>query len=151
MDRGSLVREQLDGGEKLIRRLVSDGLGVTGAAWAQLDGDADPYLYLVVPDVEARGSRAAYRRVSAAQIALEAEGLHWLERLDRFGTKLLSARDPFARGLARYYADAPPSPHPVWTGSRPFGGVYVDGAYVYPAALFRPAPRPEPAAPPAAT
>lgn len=150
MDQGTLVREQLDGGEKLIRRLVADGVVLSGGLWAEMDGDGQPYLYLITPEVEDRDPRITYRKISAAQAALDAAGLHWLERIDRFGIKLLATSHPLARGVLRYY-HRHPGVIPTWHHGSVLGSVYIDGAYIYPASLFPPQPAPEPAdaAPPA--
>lgn len=145
MDQAALVREQLDGGEKLIRRLLADGADLSGGLWAELDGDGQPYLYLVSPEVENRDPRLMYRKISAAQAALDSAGLHWLERVDRFGIKLIPPSHPLARGVLGQYRRHP-GVTPTWHHGSVLGSVFVDGAYIYPARLFRPQPAPDPAA-----
>ena len=85
MDRASVVREQLDGGERLIRRLVASGFNLAGGLWTQAEGDGQVYLYLITPEVEGRDPRIAYGKLAATQKAIEQEGVHWLERIEAFG------------------------------------------------------------------
>lgn len=139
MDQAALVREQVEGGEKLIRQLRASGFEVVAGIWTQLDGDSRAYLYLITPEVDNRDPRIGYGRVSDAQQALEATGLHWSERIDPFAVKLIPPRHPLAQGVIGHYARFN-DPFPTWHGGSILGSVYIDGAYIYPASLFQPQP-----------
>lgn len=149
MDEIGLVNEQIEGGRKLIARGRQDGLGLTGGCWAKLADDGQPYLYLVAPEVATDGPLAAYRKLAAVQAALEADRLPAAERIDPFAVKLISTGRSLAEGLAWHYHRFPDE-HPTWHHGRVLGREDIDGAYIYPAALFRPAPQPQPQPDPAA-
>jgi len=135
-----VVREQLDGGERLIRRLVASGFNLAGGLWTQAEGDGQVYLYLITPEVEGRDPRIAYGKLAATQKAIEQEGVHWLERIDQFGVKLIPPSRPLARGVLEEYRRYP-VPTPTWRGGSILGPVYSDGAYIYPPSLFQPQPQ----------
>lgn len=150
MDQIGLVSEQIEAGRKLIERARRYGLGLTGGCWAKLPDDGRPYLYLVTPEVATTGPLAAYRKLGAVQAALEADGVPPAERVEPFSVKLISPNRSPAERLAEHYRGFPDG-HPPWLSGRTLAGGGLDGAYIYPASLFRPQPAPEPAdaAPPA--
>lgn len=133
------------GGETLIRRLLAGGVDIRGAVWAAVYDDDQPYLYLITGDVEDRDSRPTYQKVAAARIALAGEGLPPEQRIDREAVKLVRPSSPLAgkvfRACGRDRQGQPAAPHEPAIG---MGS--IDGAYIYPASLFRPLPAPEPAA-----
>lgn len=139
MDQTTLVRERIDGGEKLIRRVRDRGLELTGALWARTDDDARDYLYLVSPAVENADPRISYREITKAQVELEDGGLDWAERIDPFGIKLISPRHPLANAVLEHYRDYP-GPMPTWFHGAHLGSRLIENAFIYPPSLFRSAP-----------
>lgn len=134
MDQTALVREQIEGGEKLIRKLIERGFDLLAALWTKMEYDSRSYLYLVSPQVEKSGPLSAYQEVSAAQIELEKTGLHWMEQIDSYSIKVIPPSDPLAQDvLASYqvYPD-PSASHGQWYGSR-----LVDGGFLYQPSLFQ--------------
>ena len=139
MDKNSLVKEQIDAGERLIRKALDSGMELTGAAWTQIYGDGKPYLYLVAPETERNGVLEAYRKLGLAEKALEDEGVPRPLRVERFTTKVIPPSHGLAQGIAtqhRLYPDE----YPSWHTDGMLGGVYAECAYIYPAKLFVPQP-----------
>ena len=139
MDKGTLVREQLDGGEKLITRLVTNQFAVSAAGWVATTDDGQPYLHIASPEADEKGLQYAYGALAKALDGLDADASHWMERIDSADVKMLRTTEPLARGLAdvnRRY----PGPCPTWFNGPDLGGVAIDGAYLYPLALFQPQP-----------
>src|SRR5437667_238958 len=66
MDKGLLVREQMEGGQKLVEQLAKNGFPLKAAFWRKEDDDSRWHLYLVTPLVEERGPFEAYRQIEAA-------------------------------------------------------------------------------------
>lgn len=132
-----VIREQIQGGEDLLKFLPSRGVPVTGAAWAQVEGDGQPYLYIVSPDVDASPLPATRRFVDAFR-ELAPTWTDPFRQLDTSAVKLVGPSEPVGQVLGRWYQqynDAVPS---VYRGSIPgyTSFVSLDEAYIYPATLF---------------
>ena len=139
MDQAVLVREQIDGGEKLISHLLTGGLPVIAAFWAKTDGDGQWYLYVVTPEVDVLGTLGAYRRLGELEKTMNGVKMHPLERIDRFGIKVISPKQPLALAALDLYHRFPEQTQTFlsfWLGS-----VAIEGAYIYPPALFEPQPQ----------
>lgn len=132
----ALVREQIEGGEKLIRKLLERGFRVEGALWGQREYDSHSYLYLIAPQLDVDGPSHGYSAIREAQAELESEGIHWMERIERYSMKLLSPNDPLARGLLEKYR-ALPNLKPSLPRDQSIGSEFVDNAFVYPPSLFQ--------------
>ncbi len=135
MDQTALVREQIEGGEKLIRKLIERGFELWAGLWTKMEYDSKSYLYLISPQVEKVGLINAYRKVSAAQIDLEKSGLHWMEQIEQFTVKLIPPSDPLAEEiLTRYqqYPDMSPAHAHGWR----YSSSLVEGGFAYPSSLF---------------
>ena len=137
MDQIALVKEQIEGGEKLVRKLLERGFDVRAAFWGKTESDGRPYLYLVAPQVDVPGVSAGYGEVSAAQAELELDGTHWMEQIDPFGVNLLSPNHPLARGVLNLYRDNPKL-KPCLPRDQRIGSEIVDNAFIYPPSLFLP-------------
>lgn len=137
MDQATLVREQIEGGEKLIRKLFERGFDVLAAFWGKTEYDGRFYLYLVAPQVDMLGVPSGYGEVSAAQAELEREGIHWMEQIDSFSVNLISPNHPLALGVLKRYREDPdmrPSlPRDTFLNSE-----FVENAFIYPPSLFQP-------------
>ena len=136
MDQAALVKERIDGGEKLIRHVRDRGLELTGGLWTRADSDARDYLYLVAPAVEDSDPRLAYREITKAQVELENGGLDWAERIDPFGIKLISPRHPLAKAVFEHYHDFAGS-GPSWFHGAHLGSRLIEDAFIYPPSLFQ--------------
>lgn len=135
MDQTALVKETIEGGEKLIRKLLERGFELVAGLWAKQEYDSRIYLYLVSPlaDID---SGAAYREISQAQTELDQEGLHWLEQVDRFSVKLISPTDPLAAEVLARYRQYP-NPLPSWIHGRMYRSSLVETGFLYPPSLFQ--------------
>lgn len=141
MDKGTLVRELLDGGEKLVARLVKNGVGVSAAGWVETTEAGEPQLYIVAPLADEQGLFVAYGALADAMNSLESEWSHWLERIDDSSIRMCRTTEPLARGLIDV-TQRSSAKFPTWFGSPSLGGVSIDGAYLYPPTLLQPQPQP---------
>ena len=139
MDKTTLVKEQIDGGARLVRRLRERGVEVPGALWARTAYDGKPYLYIITPEVDALGTIEAHGKVQDALQSLLDDSIPWEEQIDRFSIKLLSPSEKLAQGVLRRFTFFPNDP-PAWHHDTTIGSAYVEGAYIYPAKLFTPPP-----------
>lgn len=136
----ALPDEYRRGGERLISRLRDDGVDLRGGAWAVVYDDHQPYLYLVTPGVEDRDPRLTYKKVADAQIALARDGVPAAGSVGD-AVKLIPPSRPLAQSILSVYHRYPDEQPTVHRGFGLGSGV-VEEAYIYPAALFRPAPQP---------
>ena len=142
MDPRALVsREQVRGGDQLLRRLKDGGFAVVGAAWAQTESDGQPYLYIVSPTVERDASFKPIRQLHVALDELNATRSDPSDRLDPFEIKLVGESGSLAQGILDWL-QRHPDDRPTHHRGASLGGVPIDGAYIYPATMFTP---PQPA------
>lgn len=134
------MREQIDGGEKLVRQLAASGFPVSAALWAKAEGDGQLYLYVATPEVDDRDPRIAYGQLAAARQAVEGSWSHPLERVERYSVKLIPPSHPLARAVLDEYRRYPGT-LPTRRGGSRLGTVDVEGAYIYPPSLFQPQPQ----------
>lgn len=139
MGQTTLVREQVDGGAKLLGRLRDRGFAATGACWGMADDDAQLYLYVVSPGVELTGTTAKYEQVHDALAAMAGEWSHPFERIDSGDIRVIAPSHPLAVGMSELYTRYPQL-LPLWQGKYTLGRVFVEGLFVYPASLFAPLP-----------
>ena len=137
MAQATLVEMQLQEGQRLIDRLIKEGVAVTAAAWVKETESGDWYLYLATPLVtEDGGKRPAYHRVNAVILEMQREGF----AMDPIEKKVIGPHDPIAKDIVANRSSGPTGPPTPFRGSR-LGDLAVDEAYIYP----RP-PTPEEAA-----
>jgi hypothetical protein len=126
MDQAPLVEMAIKDGARLIDRLVEEGIGVTAACWLK-EPDRRWRLYIVTPLVSEEGDTLeAYRQVYPVMRRMPAP--FWLDSSD---VTVIEPQHPIARAvqdLQRRY----PGPGPIWYSGLQFGGLSVDGVYVYP-------------------
>jgi hypothetical protein len=128
MDQGLLVREQIDGGQKLVEQLVQNGFPLTTAFWRKDDDDTRWYLHLVTPIVEEQGPFEAYRQVRAA-----VQGCQWVdpeEAIDTSVVKVLETTHPLAK-LVGEIARRNPGPFNTWVRAEWVRDGAVSGTYIY--------------------
>ena len=130
-------RDQVQGGEALILLLPGKGVEVTGAAWVKTDDDGQPYLYVVSPTVEDAGPLEAASRLVAALNELDQTPADPFQRIDPYGIRLVSPSDPVA-GWVRKWHERRADDRPTFHSGGSVNGVPLDGAYLYPAAMFAP-------------
>jgi hypothetical protein len=128
MDQATLVEMQIDDGQRLINRLVKEGVEVTAAAWAKESESGQWFLYLATPLVgEDGGTRSAYRRVNAVIRELRQEGFS----IDPLEIKMIGQHDPVAKEMVAHRdsrsAKTPTRFHGNWLGE-----LAVEEAYIYP-------------------
>jgi hypothetical protein len=120
----TLVESQIDDGLNLIEQLARDGFEVSAAGWVK-QYEADWFLYIVSPVVDADGIAKAYRRVQTALRGMPEP--FWV---DPFDVKLIGPGDRLARAMvdvqSRY-----PGKTPIRTGGR-LGDSFIEEAYLYP-------------------
>ncbi len=125
---------QIQDGQRVLDRLVREGVGVTAAAWIKESESGQWYLYLGTPLVsEDGGKRPAYHRVNTVIRAMQKEGF-WF---DPFQIKVIGPHNPIAKDLAAQRQRRPPRV-PTWFSGHQLGELAVEGAWIYP-----PAPNPE--------
>jgi hypothetical protein len=128
MAQATLVEMQINEGQRLIDRLVQEGVDVTAAAWVKESESGDWYLYLVTPLVGADGAtRPAYHRVNTVIREMQKEGFG----MDPFAKKVIGPHDPIARDMVANRGGRPGGPPTPFRGSR-LGDLGVEEAYIYP-------------------
>jgi hypothetical protein len=127
MDQGTLVEMQIKDGQRLLERLVGEGVPVAAAAWLKVYDSSRWYLYLVTPLVSEEGdTRPAYRGVNA--VFRKIPQPFWVHP---FGYKVVAPGSPVGkalRDLQRRY----PNGAPIWNATAEFPGLFIEGAYVFP-------------------
>ena len=128
MAQATLVEMQLQEGQRLIDRLIKEGVAVTAAAWVKETESGDWYLYLATPLVtEDGGKRPAYHRVNAVILEMQREGF----AMDPIEKKVIGPHDPIARDMVANRRGRPGGPPTPFQGSR-LGDLTVEEAYIYP-------------------
>jgi len=124
MDQGPLVIEETDAGADLVRRLNSS-FPIQAAFWVKDSDEGQWYLYIASDQIDDTNLRQAYGEVMrlAGQMATP--------YLDPFQVKLVSASDPLAQAAIDIHRRFPGTTATRF-GGRNFGGMGVDGAYIYP-------------------
>lgn len=135
MDQTTVVKEQVEGGSKLLNQLLARGVDLVAACWAKT-ADYDRWLlYLVSPAVEGRDPRPVYLEIRTALREMETEWSQPFECVEPTTVQLIPPSDPLAQGLLT----ESPSALRKWStlyGERMIGNTFVEGAYIYPSALF---------------
>jgi len=131
------VREQVDGGTKLLARLRDRGFGALGACWGKRDSDSKLYLFIVWDGPYGEYFTPIYETLKA----MEPEWSHVFEKVRQEDVRVIAPTTPLARGLLDLY-DRYPHQLPLWEGSYNFGdNEFLDSVFVYPPELFaQPAP-----------
>lgn len=127
MDNGPLVKEEIDAGRELIRKL-NQQRPVKAAFWLKASDKPYRYLYLAAERTDAHPDDLTYREVSRVEDELQS-----LE-LDPFRTKVIGADHPLARAAVEV-ADQYPASTGRRQGEGPFGNLFADDSYIYPLPL----------------
>ncbi len=138
MDSNILVNDQLESGTVLIDALRATGVEVSVAFWAKMADESDWNLYLASPAVEVDEEETdAYRKLRMILSQKPELGI------DLFDVTFVDLENSMAVAAAEFitpksatgpFAIANPKPYPGMTryGGRVFGGLEIDGAYIYP-------------------
>ena len=127
MDNGPLVKEEIDAGRELVRRL-NHYRPVKAAFWLKASDKPNHYLYIASERIEGATLELDYHQVS--QVMREMQN----PDLDGFRIKVVAADHPLAREAIQT-AERFPMVTGRRTGGGPFGGVFTDDVYIYPLPL----------------
>jgi hypothetical protein len=127
MDRGPLVKEEIDAAAELIREFDKYA-PVKVAFWLRASDEPYRYLYLVSDRIGDADVRDAYAEVVRIGNQITSPDFNL------FRTKIVTADDPLAKAAAGIQARYP---HQLGRrfGSTPFGDVFADDVYIYPTPL----------------
>jgi len=115
-------------GQRLIDRLIREGMVVTAAAWVKESDSGDWYLYLVTPLVGKAGDkRRAYSRVNEVIRELQPDDF-WMEP---FAKKVIGPHEPIAKEILRHWGSRP-FRTPMWFRGPKLGDLAVEEALIYP-------------------
>jgi hypothetical protein len=124
MDPDSLVNEQFEDGRKLIEALRNDGFPVSAAGWIQESDGGQWYLYIVSPEVDTKGPKAAYHALNATYRRI---GPLWV---GPFEIKMVGTEEPVAKALEDFHRRYP-GKFPARLPGSQFVGLPIDQAFVY--------------------
>lgn len=123
MDQEPLVREEIDAARKFLDEL-GKRLPFAAAFW--LKPEEGPWsLYVAADRVSREGMGPVYDVAGEAAAAIDDPNF------DLFRVKLIGARHPLAKAAREFYRRRP-SEIPVYIRDGSFGGMGVDGVYLYP-------------------
>ena len=127
MDNGPLVKEEIDAGRELVRRLDCYR-PVKAAFWLKASDNPFRYLYLASERSEAHPDDLTYREVSRVEDELQSPDL------DQFRIKVVGADHPLVRDAVKITEQFPASAGRR-DGGRSFGNLFAEDLYIYPLPL----------------
>ena len=135
MDQGPLVIEEINAGKELARRF-HERIPVKAAFWLKDSEEGRWYLYITSDEIKDENIRDSYGKLSrvARELSRAADEMSSFF-LDPFLVKLIPANDPLAQAaldINRRFAGN----LPTRLGGQRFGGLTVDGVYIYPISVF---------------
>lgn len=125
MDQGSLVSEEIDAGEQLVRAF-DKYLPVKAAFWLKTSDDPHRYLYIASEQIDDNNFDLAYREVIRLTHKFRNPDL------DPFRVKVINAGTPLAQAAVEILERFPDSVG-TRSGGGYFGGLVADDVYIYPA------------------
>lgn len=127
MDQGSLVMEEIDAGEELVREF-NMYIPIKVAFWLKASDDEHRYLYIASEQINDANLDIAYGEV--LRLASKMNSIY----LDPFRVKVISSHDPLAQAAEDIHKRHP-GIFPTRFGGTMFGGMSVDEVYLYPPSL----------------
>ena len=124
MDQEPLVIEQIEAGKRFIEELDKH-LPVRVAFWLKADEDSGWYLHVASDQVTDKNIDVAYGEVGRGGQTIDDPNF------DLFQIKLIRANNTFARAALALYKRSK-ARVPIHIRGRSFGGMSVEGVYVYP-------------------
>jgi hypothetical protein len=129
MDQSTLVSELIEDGEKLLKRLVAEGIPVTAAGWVKEGSDGPWYLYIATPLVGKQGvTKKAYQRVNDVRWRTPDDFV-----LPPLAYKVVSPENPITKAVLEVQQASGRRGMYHKNVGRRINGVDVEEAYVYPA------------------
>jgi hypothetical protein len=122
--------DRIETAARLFAHLQDGAFDLQGAMWAQSEGDAQPYLYLVTKQLVVDGPIGAYKKFNAAFHAFQRAQTNPFRALELDDIKLLAPHESRAAELL-WYLGRYPDDQPTY---RSHCGVPTEAAYIYPAA-----------------
>jgi hypothetical protein len=132
MDQDIMVTEETEAGAEFVRRL-DQSVPVSAAFWLKESEEGRWYLYIASDRINDQNLRWAYGEVMRVADQMGNPSL------DPFRVKPVSTSAPFAQAaleLLRRY----PGQMPARLGGTYFGGMGVEGVYIYPDLVASPFP-----------
>lgn len=126
MDQGPLVIEEIDAGAELIREF-NKYAPVSVAFWLKATDDDRRYLYIASDQITDDNFDLAYGEVLRIVQNITSVYIY----LDPFRVKIVSTDDPLAQAALEIIQRFPGRLATQY-GGRFFGGMTVDGVYIYP-------------------
>jgi hypothetical protein len=126
MDQTTLVDEQIADGKRLLDRFREAGFPVTIAGWIWASERGRWHLYVASPVVEDEGIGAAYLRIHALVRQMPQPF-----SIGPFDVKAIRPKAPLAEAMLDLHRRHPGRSFFPFGGSQ-FGGVEVEGVYIYP-------------------
>jgi hypothetical protein len=124
VDTATLVTRDIQDGQRFLDQLVGEGIPIRAACLVKLQNRYKSSLYIATPLVDQKGATQAYREVLDALRPLDGV---WRDPTD---TSLVSENHPLVRDVQelrrRHLEGFLPSDISA------FGGMAVDGVYIYP-------------------
>jgi len=127
VDNGPLVKEEIDAGRELVRRL-DRYRPVKAAFWLKASDDPYRYLYIASERIEGASLELGYPQIIQVMRELQSPDL------DGFRIKVVAADNPLAREAVET-AERFPMVTGRRQGGRPFGDLFADDLYIYPLPL----------------
>ncbi len=124
MDQNPLVIEQIEAGKKFVEEFAKY-LPVRAAFWLKVNEDSGWYLHIASDKITDKNIDIAYRTVGKVGKMIDDPNL------DLFQVKASGVDDPFARAAVDLYKQFT-ARVPTHIRGRSFGGMSVEGVYVYP-------------------
>jgi len=127
MDRGPLVREEIDAGEILAREF-DKYVPLKAAFWLKASDEDQRYLYLTSDRLDDSNRFGAYGELIRLANVLK------LPDLDPFRVKIIAGKHPLAVAAADLVREYPNATGRRF-GGQTFGDLHIDDGYVYPQLL----------------
>ena len=124
MDNGPLVKEEIDAGRELLRRL-NNYRPDKAAFWLKASESPYRYLYFACDRTDTHKEDLTYREMTPIEIEMDNPDL------DPFRIKVVSADHPLVRDAVKI-AERFPTELGRRSGGGPFGDLYTDDVYIYP-------------------
>jgi hypothetical protein len=127
VDNGPLVKEEIDAGRELVRRL-DQYRPVKAAFWLRESDDPHRYLYLASERSDAYPDDLSYDEMRRVEDELQSPDI------DPFRIKVVGADHPLVRDAVET-AEQFPASMGRRDGGRTFGNLFADDLYIYPLPL----------------
>ena len=124
MDQVPLVIEQIEAGKEFLDELEKH-LPVKAAFWLKADEDSGWYLHVASDQVGNANLGEVYGVVRDVSQRITDPNFN------PFRVKLIAGKNPLARAAAEIYRHSR-ARKPIWVHEGQFGGMSVEGVYVYP-------------------